>query len=124
VTAFGLRTTTAIPVLTYWITIGVVIACAAFTLTAAIAAKHVAVALVWAATVIFVVVGWSLQVFGHSVFEQRRPALLDNPLHMLISPVFIVARLLVALGFRRDIAAVLSEQARDKARDTECGQRW
>ena len=133
VTAFGLRTTAAallvIPVLTFWmvldLTIGVVIACAAIPLliTAAIAAKHVAVSWVWAATVILVVVGWSLQIFGHSVFEQRRPALLDNPLHMLISPMFIAAKLLVALGFRRDLAAVLSEQARDKARDTECGQR-
>jgi uncharacterized membrane protein YGL010W len=98
------------------LTIGVVIACAAMPLfiTAAIAAKHVAIAWVWAAPVLFVVVGWSLQIFGHFVFEQRRP---------VISPMFIVAKLLVALGFRRDLAAVLSEQARDKARDTECGQR-
>ena len=117
VTAFGLRTTAAallvIPVLTFWmvldLTIGVVIACAAIPLliTAAIAAKHVAVAWVWAATVILVVVGWSLQIFGHSVFEQRRPALLDNPLHMLISPMLIVAKLLVALGFRCDLAGFI-----------------
>jgi hypothetical protein len=32
--------------------------------------------------------------------------------------------LTVALGFRRDLAAVLSQQASDKAPDTECGQRW
>ena len=126
VTAFRLRTTAAallvIPVLTFWmvldLTIGVVIACAAIPLliTAAIVE-------VWVATFILVVVGWSLQIFGHSVFEQRRPALLDNPLHMLISPMFIAAKLLVALGFRRDLAAVFSQQARDKIRDTECGQR-
>jgi uncharacterized membrane protein YGL010W len=51
-----------------------------------------------------------LQIVGHSVFERRRPALLDNPIHMLISPMFIVAKLLVALGFRSDLAVVVSKK--------------
>ena len=58
------------------------------------------------------------------LFRTARPALLDNPLHMLMSPMFIVAKLFVKLGFRRDLAAVLSEQASDKAPNTECGQGW
>jgi protein-S-isoprenylcysteine O-methyltransferase Ste14 len=57
-------------------------------------------------------------VIGHSFFEEPQPALLYNPLHMLMSPMFIVTKLFVTLGFRRDLAAVLSEQASDKALDT------
>ena len=47
----------------------------------------------------------------HSLFEHRRPALLDNPTHMLMGPMFIVAKFFVALGFRPDLAAILSEVA-------------
>jgi uncharacterized membrane protein YGL010W len=60
-------------------------------------------------TAALIVIGWALQIVGHSLFERRRPALLDNPIHMLISPMFIVAKLFVALGFRRDLAAILSK---------------
>lgn len=56
-----------------------------------------------------IVIGRALQIIGHSLFERRRPALLDNPIHMLISPMFIVAKLFVALGFRRDLAAIVSK---------------
>jgi uncharacterized membrane protein YGL010W len=65
---------------------------------------------VWTTTGALIVIGWALQIVGRSLFERRRPALLDNPIHMLMSPMFIVAKLFVALGFRRDLAAVLSEQ--------------
>jgi uncharacterized membrane protein YGL010W len=128
VTAFGVSTSAAallaIPALIFMfldLAIGVAIACAVVPLliTAATTVKHVGVAWVWATTAMLIVIGWSLQIVGHSFFEQRRPALLDNPLHMLMSPMFIVAKLFVTLGFRRDLAAVLSEQASDKAPDTE-----
>ena len=89
---------------------------------AAIIAEYVGAAWVGVTTAMLIVIGWLLQIVGHSFFEQRRPALLDNPLHMLMSPMFIVAKLFVALGFRRDLAAVLSEQASDKAPDTERSQ--
>jgi uncharacterized membrane protein YGL010W len=118
----------AVPALIFWmvhdLAIGAAIACAAVPLLmmAAIATEHVGVAWVWATTAMLIVIGWSLQIVGHSFFEQRRPALLDNPLHMLMSPMFIVAKLFVKLGFRRDLAAVLSEQASDKAPDTERSQ--
>ena len=134
VTVLGIGTTAAavlvIPALIFWmvldLAIGVAIACAVVPLLvmAAITAEHVGAAWVWATTAMLIVIGWSLQIVGHSFFEQRRPALLDNPLHMLMSPMFIVAKLFVKLGFRRDLAAVLSEQASDKAPDTECGQGW
>jgi uncharacterized membrane protein YGL010W len=55
------------------------------------------------------VIGWALQIVGHQFFERRRPALLDNPIHMLISPMYLFAKLFVALGFRRDLAALLQK---------------
>jgi len=106
--------------------IGAAIACAMIPLLmmAAITAEYVGAAWVGVTTAMLIVIGWLLQIVGHSFFEQRRPALLDNPLHMLMSPMFIVAKLFVTLGFRRDLAAVLPEQASDKAPDSECGQGW
>jgi uncharacterized membrane protein YGL010W len=134
VTVWGMSTIAAallvVPALIFWmvhdLAIGAAIACAVIPLImmAAIATEHVGVAWVWATTAMLIVVGWSLQIVGHSFFEKRRPTLLDNPLHMLMSPMFIVAKLFVTLGFRRDLAAVLSQQASDKAPNAECGQGW
>lgn len=125
VTAVGLRTSAAallvIPALVFWmvldLAIGVGIVCAVIPLliTAAIITKHVGVAWIWATTATLYVVGWALQIVGHSCCEKRRPALLDNPIHMLMSPMFIVAKLFVALGFRRDLAALISEWPRRKS---------
>jgi uncharacterized membrane protein YGL010W len=61
------------------------------------------------ASALLIVIGWALQIVGHQYFEQRRPALLDNPIHMLISPMYIFAKLFVVLGFRRDLAALLQK---------------
>ena len=54
-------------------------------LIATIIANHVSVAAVWIITTLLTVIGCALQIVGHQFFEQRRPALLDNPIHMLIS---------------------------------------
>ena len=62
------------------------------------------------------------------MFERRRPALIDNPLHMLIGPMFVIAKLCVAFGFRLDLAGasrdlegvgrgVLGPHSRDGADD-------
>jgi uncharacterized membrane protein YGL010W len=120
VTIFGLHTTAAvllvIPALLFWmildLAIGVAILCAAFPLllTAATISACVNTAWVWTMTAALIVIGWALEIVGHSIFERRRPARFDNPIHMLISPMFIVAKLLVALGFRRDLAAILSKK--------------
>ena len=117
VTAFGIQTNAAVllvmPALILWIVldvgIGVAIVGAAIPLlfAAAMIANHVSIAWIGAITGGLIVIGWALQIIGHSLFEHRRPALLDNPIHMLISPMFIFAKLFIALGFRRDLAAVL-----------------
>jgi uncharacterized membrane protein YGL010W len=121
VTVFGVQTSAApllvIPALILWIAwdvgLGLAIVSAAIPLLliAAIIANHVCVAAVWGITALLTAIGWALQIVGHQFFEQRRPALLDNPIHMLISPMYLFAKLFVALGFRRDLAALLQKSS-------------
>jgi uncharacterized membrane protein YGL010W len=121
VTVFGVQTSAAallaIPALILWISwdtgLGLAIVAAAipFLLVATIIANHVSVVAVWTITALLTVIGWALQIVGHQFFEKRRPALLDNPIHMLISPMYLFAKLFVALGFRRDLAALLQKSS-------------
>ena len=55
---------------------------------------------VWIIAVGLFVIGWALQILGHQVFERKQPTLLDNPVQMLISPMYIFPKLFIALGFR------------------------
>jgi uncharacterized membrane protein YGL010W len=54
-----------------------------------------------------IVIGIGFQVVGHRVFEQRQPALVDNPSHLLLGPMFVMAKLFIALGLRRDLAVII-----------------
>jgi uncharacterized membrane protein YGL010W len=118
---FGMHTSVAallvIPALILWISwdvgLGLAIVAAAIPLllAAGTIANHVSVAAVWIITVFLTVVGWGLQIVGHQIYEKRRPALLDNPIHLLISPMYLFAKLFVALGFRRDLAALLQKSS-------------
>lgn len=47
--------------------------------------------------------GWTLQLIGHG-FEGRKPALLDNFFQILVAPLFLMAELFFALGYKRDVA--------------------
>jgi uncharacterized membrane protein YGL010W len=115
----GVQTSAAallvIPALILWISwdigLGLAIVAAAIPLLliATIIANHVSVAAVWTITALLTVIGWALQIVGHQFFEQRRPALFDNPIHMLISPMYLFAKLFVTLGFRRNLAALLQK---------------
>ena len=119
VTVLGVQTSAAvllvIPALILWISwdigLGLAIVAAAIPLLfiTTIIAKHVSLAAVWMITALLTIIGWALQIIGHQFFEQRRPALLDNPIHMLISPMYLFAKLFVTLGFRRDLAALLQK---------------
>jgi uncharacterized membrane protein YGL010W len=62
---------------------------------------------VWSISAVLIVVGISSQIIGHRVFERRQPALLDNPTHLLLGPMFVMAKLFIALGFRRDLALII-----------------
>ena len=117
ITVFGFQTSAAaiavIPVLLYWFvldfTLGAAILAAAIVLLslAAMIASHATTASLWSLTAILIVVGVASQIIGHRVFERRQPALVDNPTHLLLGPMFVMAKLFIALGFRRDLALII-----------------
>ena len=67
--------------------------------------------------VALVAVGAACLAAGHALFERRRPALADNIFQAFIGPMFFVAKILVALGFRRDLAAALDGHGEGVAAD-------
>jgi uncharacterized membrane protein YGL010W len=117
VSVLGVHTSAApllvVPALILWtawdVAIGLAIVVASIPLlfAASAIASHVSVLWVWIISVGLFVLGWALQIVGHQLFEGKRPTLLDNPVQMLISPMFIFAKLFIALGLRPDLAAVL-----------------
>jgi uncharacterized membrane protein YGL010W len=122
VSLFGAQTTMAtlmvLPVLIYWLvldaTLGLaIVGAAGFLLwTAAMIVDHGSVISTWITTAVLVVIGVASQIVGHRVFESRQPALVDNPSHLLLGPMFVMAKLFIALGFRDDLAAVIGPTAR------------
>ena len=68
---------------------------------------HVSTVGVWSIAAVLIVIGITFQIVGHRVFERRQPALLDNPTHLLLGPMFVMAKLFIALGFRRDLAVII-----------------
>ena len=119
ITVFGVQLNMGVllaaPVLVYWILLDVPIglanaAVAALLLfTGATIASHASVTVVWTITVVMIVIGVAMQIIGHQVFERRQPALMDNPTHLLLGPVFVMAKLFISLGFRDDLAAVIQQ---------------
>jgi uncharacterized membrane protein YGL010W len=69
-------------------------------LAAAVAAAASGAGWTWFA--VFFAGGWIFQLVGHG-FEGRRPALADNIWQIFVAPIFLVAELFFALGFRRDL---------------------
>ncbi|HET9156426.1 MAG TPA: Mpo1-like protein [Myxococcaceae bacterium] len=54
-------------------------------------------------------VGWVFQLVGH-VWEGRKPAFLDDLIGLLVGPLFIVAELGFALGFRTEVRDAIERQ--------------
>jgi len=46
--------------------------------------------------------GWALQLLGH-YYEGKRPALVDNIWQVFVAPLFVMAEVLVKLGWKRDL---------------------
>jgi uncharacterized membrane protein YGL010W len=119
ITLFGLQLNVGVllaaPVLIYWILLDVPIGLASATaaalllFTAAAIASHASVLVVWAIAIGLILIGVALQIIGHQVFERRQPALMDNPTHLLLGPVFVMAKLFISLGFRDDLAAIIQK---------------
>src|ERR1700730_3265535 len=109
VSLFGVQTTIAtlmvLPVVIYWLvldaTLGLAIAGAAGFLlwTAAMIADHGSVTSTCITTAVLVVIGGASQIVG-------------TPSHLLLGPMFVMAKLFIALGFRDDLAAIIGPAAR------------
>jgi len=56
------------------------------------------------------VVGWVLQGVGHLI-EGRKPAFVDDLMGLAIGPIFVVAELLLGLGFRHKLRSELAAVA-------------
>ena len=69
--------------------------------------SHVTIITMWSLTAFLIAIGVASQIIGHRVFEGRQPALVDNPTHLLLGPMFVMAKLFIALGFRRDLAIII-----------------
>lgn len=114
---FGLRVNLAMilasPVLLYWLALdaalgmGLLVAAAVLLTAASFIAGHVSPIAMWVIFAALLIVGFSAQAIGHSVFEQRKPSLLDHPTHFLLGPPFVMAKLFNLFGFRRDLAAII-----------------
>jgi uncharacterized membrane protein YGL010W len=119
ITVFGVQTSLApvlvIPALLLWtvwdvaLGLAIVVAAIPLLLIAAAIAASVSIAWLWIIAVTLFGVGWALQIVGHQVFEGKRPTLLDSPVQMLISPMYMFAKLFIALGLRPDLAAILQD---------------
>jgi uncharacterized membrane protein YGL010W len=102
-----------LPVLIYWLLLDTVLGAAILAVAvmllscAAFIVNHAGSATVWSITAILIVIGVGFQVVGHRVFERRQPALVDNPSHLLLGPMFVMAKLFIAFGFRHDLATIL-----------------
>jgi uncharacterized membrane protein YGL010W len=126
--ALGVQATVAtiavLPVLIYWFLLdaglGTAIVGAAIVLlsVAAIIVSHATAAAMWSITAVLIVIGVTSQIVGHRVFEKRQPALVDNPAHLLLGPMFVMAKLFIALGFRNDLAAVIAQVPQTIARNS------
>lgn len=110
----------AIPAIAAWILLdagvglALLVAIIPLLLIAAMVAALVSSTVVWLLAGSLFVIGWTLQIFGHARFEHHKPALLDNPMHLLIGPMFLIAKLLVDLGFRPDLAQTIQAEQRSQ----------
>jgi uncharacterized membrane protein YGL010W len=66
----------------------------------------------WAWFGILFVGGWIVQLVGH-VFEGRKPALADNLFQALMAPIFLVAEVFFALGYKPKLQAEVQRRALD-----------
>jgi uncharacterized membrane protein YGL010W len=55
--------------------------------------------------------GWLLQLAGH-VFEGRKPALVDNLFQILVAPIFLMAEVFFALGYKPELRRRVSSSGR------------
>ena len=70
-------------------------------------------ATIWTVFAVLFVGGWALQILGH-FYEGRRPAFLSNLFQALIGPMFLVAEIFFALGWRRRLQQRVESLVREQ----------
>jgi uncharacterized membrane protein YGL010W len=73
-------------------------------------AKSTGTTTAWIVFALCFIGGWIFQIVGH-VWEGRRPALIDNLFQGFIGPMFIMAEVLMALGLKQELKAVVEESS-------------
>ncbi|WP_298882000.1 Mpo1-like protein [uncultured Bradyrhizobium sp.] len=118
VSVFGVEVSLAVilalPVLVYWLMLdagvglGILVSMIVLLSVATAIGNQVSTAMMWSVFAVLIAFGVAAQVVGHRVFEERQPSMVDHPTHFLLGPMFVMAKLFIALGFRRDLAAILA----------------
>jgi uncharacterized membrane protein YGL010W len=113
-TELSLAVILALPVLIYWLLLDVAlgvgilaVSVVLFSIATTISAQASTMTM-WAIFAALVGLGLAAQAIGHKVFEGREASLFTFPSHLLLGPMFVMAKLFIALGFRRDLAAILA----------------
>jgi len=44
--------------------------------------------------------GWALQFIGHAVFEKRKPSFFEDPIYLLIGPIWVAIEMAQLLGIK------------------------
>ncbi|BCA06396.1 DUF962 domain-containing protein [Bradyrhizobium diazoefficiens] len=113
-TELSLAVILALPVLIYWLMldmalgVGILAVSVVLFSIATTISTQVSTMTMWAIFATLVVLGLAAQTIGHKVFEGREASLFTFPSHLLLGPMFVMAKLFIALGFRRDLAAILA----------------
>jgi uncharacterized membrane protein YGL010W len=113
----SLGTLLLVPALLLWLAldagVGGVLLAAIIPLTAAAEwlARTGSLTLTLSLAAIAFAAGWVCLLVGHAVFEGRKPGFVDDMSMLFIGPMFVVAKALVALGLRSDLAPSLERRA-------------
>jgi uncharacterized membrane protein YGL010W len=114
-----------LPVLAYWLLLdaalgaGILAFAVLFLATAMMIVDHVHGAALWALFITLIVFGFAAQAVGHQVFERNKPSLLDHPAHLWLGPMFVMAKLYMALGFRPAVADIIASSRLPHQRRSE-----
>jgi uncharacterized membrane protein YGL010W len=114
-----------LPVLVYWLLldtalgVGILAFAVLFLAAAMMIVDHVHGAALWALFTVLIVLGFAAQAVGHQVFERNKPSLLDHPAHLWLGPMFVMAKLYMALGFRPSVADLIAPDWSPHSRPSE-----
>jgi uncharacterized membrane protein YGL010W len=127
--AFGIRiglgAILVTPVLLYWLMLdaalgaGVLAFAALILAVAMMITDHVHGLALWGLFAALLILGFTSQTVGHKVFERNNPSLFDHPAHLWLGPMFVMAKLYMALGFRPAVADLIAPDWSPRSRRSD-----